>query len=133
MATNRRRRIGGLALAAFVASSGLGIAGCGRSTDTVTTGSAGTTGVTAAQTQTISQTIDWGGCPKDKTNDTYPGDCRDYVDTNGDDICDLSQSDPSDSATAVDLASIGTVSDQSQTGDCPLGPCSVCNICANLG
>ena len=36
----------------------------------------------------------WNSCPKGKVNDTFPGDCRDYIDTNNDRICDRSQVAP---------------------------------------
>jgi hypothetical protein len=41
----------------------------------------------------------WNSCPKGKVNDTYPGDCHDYIDTNKDRICDRSQ--PAPVATAA--------------------------------
>jgi len=37
----------------------------------------------------------WDDCPYGLENDTYPGECPRYVDTNGDGICDHSQPDPS--------------------------------------
>ncbi len=87
-----RRRAGALALVAFVTSSvGLGLAGCS----------------TATTTQ--------NDCPRGLVNDPYPGACREYVDTNGDNICDLSQ----------------TL--QQSNGGCPLEPCVVCGICSALG
>lgn len=38
----------------------------------------------------------WDDCPYGLENDTYPGECPRYVDTNGDGICDHSQPDPSE-------------------------------------
>lgn len=38
----------------------------------------------------------WDDCPYGETNDTYPGDCGMYIDTDNDDICDLSQPVPED-------------------------------------
>lgn len=44
----------------------------------------------------------WDDCPKGVTSDcVYPGDCSRYVDTNGDGICDHSQSDPSATTTTA--------------------------------
>jgi len=42
----------------------------------------------------------WDDCPLGLVDDPYPGACRRYVDTNGDGICDHSQSDPGLTATA---------------------------------
>ncbi|MCX5970182.1 MAG: DUF4405 domain-containing protein [Coprothermobacterota bacterium] len=42
----------------------------------------------------------WDDCPLGLVDDPYPGACRRYVDTNGDGICDHSQSDPSLTAIA---------------------------------
>ncbi len=36
----------------------------------------------------------WDDCPFEEINDTYPGNCERYIDTNQDDICDHSQEDP---------------------------------------
>jgi hypothetical protein len=36
----------------------------------------------------------WNSCPKGRVNCLYPGDCRDYIDTNKDGICDRSQPAP---------------------------------------
>jgi hypothetical protein len=47
----------------------------------------------------------WDSCPKGKFNDYYPGDCRLYVDTNSDGICDLSQINP---AAAVIIPAVTT-------------------------
>lgn len=43
----------------------------------------------------------WNSCPKGKVNDYYPGDCHEYIDTNSDSICDLSQSNPAAVVAAV--------------------------------
>ena len=40
---------------------------------------------------TLAQGQTWNDCPYGKVNDTYPGDCGRYVDTDGDGICDHSQ------------------------------------------
>jgi hypothetical protein len=47
----------------------------------------GSTGIEAARSI-------WNSCTKGRINCYYPGDCRSYIDTNGDQICDRSQSDP---------------------------------------
>ena len=75
----------------------------------------------------------WDNCPKGLVNDPYPGACRRYIDTNGDSICDLSQSKPSDSTTTTALAVTTTTSGTPPTGDCPLGPCSGCGACLGGG
>jgi hypothetical protein len=75
----------------------------------------------------------WDDCPKGLVNDPYPGACRRYVDTNGDGICDLSQSKPSDTTTTTALAVTTTTSGTPPTGDCPLGPCSGCGACLSGG
>jgi hypothetical protein len=57
----------------------------------------------------------WNSCPKGKVNCAYPGDCRDYIDTNNDRICDRSQSAPQ--TTTVTTTSPGSASvDSSITG-----------------
>ncbi len=38
----------------------------------------------------------WDDCPLGKINDVYPGDCRRYIDTDNDGICDRSQPAPED-------------------------------------
>jgi len=38
----------------------------------------------------------WDNCPFDLGDDPYPGECKRYIDTDGDGICDLSQSAPED-------------------------------------
>lgn len=46
----------------------------------------------------------WDSCPLGKVNDTYPGDCANYIDTNNDDVCDRSQTAP---AAAIDGPALG--------------------------
>jgi len=36
----------------------------------------------------------WNDCPYGKIDDTYPGECGRYLDTNNDGVCDHSQRDP---------------------------------------
>lgn len=74
----------------------------------------------------------WDDCPKGLVNDPYPGACRRYVDTNADNICDLSQPKPADTTTTT-LAVTTTTAGEPPTGDCPLGPCAGCGACASLG
>ena len=97
-----------------------------------------------------STALAWDDCPKGLVNDPYPGACRRYVDTNGDNICDLSQSEPvattttttavattststtsttKVAATTSNLATTTTTSGEPPTGDCPLGPCLGCGAC----
>jgi hypothetical protein len=75
----------------------------------------------------------WDDCPKGLVNDPYPGACRRYVDTNGDGICDLSQSESTTTtkATVTTTTAVVTTTAASDppTGDCPLGPCSACGAC----
>jgi len=40
------------------------------------------------------QASSWEDCPFERINDTYPGECGRYTDTNLDAICDLSQTRP---------------------------------------
>jgi hypothetical protein len=75
----------------------------------------------------------WDNCPRGLVNDPYPGACRRYVDTNGDGICDLSQSKPADTTTTTALAVTTTTSGEPPTGDCPLGPCAGCGACFGGG
>jgi hypothetical protein len=90
-----------------------------------------------------SEALAWDNCPKGLVNDPYPGACRRYVDTNGDDICDLSQSEPVESTTTTTtapksetttttLAVTTTTSGEPPTGDCPLGPCAGCGACLSI-
>lgn len=45
----------------------------------------------------------WDNCPFSLEDDPYPGDCKRYIDTDGDGICDLSQPAPEDRNTSVAL------------------------------
>lgn len=45
---------------------------------------------------TPSFALAWDDCPKDKVNDSYPGDCARYIDTDGNGICDHSEPAPED-------------------------------------
>jgi len=44
----------------------------------------------------VSMAQDWNSCPFGLENDPYPGECGRYIDTNQDNICDLSQPKPTD-------------------------------------
>jgi hypothetical protein len=100
-----------------------------------------------------SDALAWDNCPKGLVNDPYPGACRRYVDTNGDAICDLSQSKPVASTTTTQpvtttttettsttkvtaaTGSLGTTtatSGEPPSGDCPLGPCIGCRACVSI-
>lgn len=91
-----------------------------------------------------SDALAWANCPKGLVNDPFPGRCSRYVDTNGDDICDLSQSEPTAATTrttaaqklstsTTSLAVTTTTSGEPPTGDCPLGPCAGCGACLSIG
>ena len=46
---------------------------------------------------TIASTVSaWDDCPFGEVNESYPGTCGRYIDTDGDNICDLSQPPPED-------------------------------------
>jgi hypothetical protein len=92
-----------------------------------------------------SSALAWDNCPKGLVNDPYPGACRRYVDTNGDGICDLSQSEPvqatttttevvkeEEQATTTTAAVVTSTSGEPPTGDCPLGPCANCGACLGI-
>ena len=101
----------------------------------------------------------WDNCPRGVTNCEYPGLCRRYVDTNGDNICDLSQPKPVASTTtslpvsttdtvttsttdttsttkvttaAGSLTTTTAASGEPPTGNCPLGPCIGCRACVSI-
>jgi hypothetical protein len=81
-----------------------------------------------------STALAWDNCPYGLVNDPYPGRCGRYTDTNGDNICDLSQSAPvttttKQTVTTTTLAVATTTSGEPPTGDCPLGPCTTCQAC----
>ena len=127
MVLNRRRRIAAFALVATLAVFGISYGAL------------------------PSKALAWNNCPYGLVNDPYPGECRRYTDTNGDDICDLSQSEPVASTTTTaappstttttqkptttttSLAVATTTSGEPPTGDCPLGPCAGCGACLSIG
>jgi len=45
----------------------------------------------------------WDNCPFALEGDPYPGECKRYIDTDGDGICDLSQPAPEDRDTNISL------------------------------
>jgi len=45
----------------------------------------------------------WDNCPFGFEDDPYPGECKRYIDTDGDGICDLSQPAPEDRDASVTL------------------------------
>ena len=45
----------------------------------------------------------WDNCPFGFEDDPYPGECKRYIDTDGDGICDLSQLAPADRNTNISL------------------------------
>jgi len=52
----------------------------------------------------------WNSCPRGEVNCAYPGECRSYIDTNNDRICDRSQSDPTLTASASSGSSESSIS-----------------------
>ncbi len=46
----------------------------------------------------------WDNCPFGLKDDPYPGECKRYIDTDGDGICDLSQPAPGDRDTNIFLS-----------------------------
>jgi len=44
----------------------------------------------------------WDNCPFGEVNESYPGTCGRYIDTDNDNICDLSQSSPEDRANSLE-------------------------------
>jgi len=46
----------------------------------------------------------WDNCPYGLEDDPYPGECKRYIDTDGDGICDRSQSAPEDRNTDIALS-----------------------------
>jgi hypothetical protein len=54
-----------------------------------------------------------GGCPYGLVNDPYPGQCRQYIDSSGDGICDLSQVAASSSTSSSTSDSTSTSSTDS--------------------
>jgi hypothetical protein len=45
----------------------------------------------------------WDNCPLGLEDDPYPGECKRYIDTDGDGICDLSQPAPEDRDISIPL------------------------------
>ncbi len=65
----------------------------------------------------------WNSCPKGKVNCAYPGDCKSYIDTNNDRICDYSQPAPpatSTTKTTTPTGNTGTSDKEMTTGSAPL-------------
>jgi hypothetical protein len=56
----------------------------------------------------------WEDCPSGLINDTYPGDCGRYTDTNADSLCDYSQTRPT-TTTIPTGATTTTYSDDTTT------------------
>ena len=48
----------------------------------------------------------WDNCPFSLEDDPYPGECKRYIDTDGDGICDLSQPAPEDRDTSIALVAL---------------------------
>ncbi len=62
----------------------------------------------------------WNSCPRGQTDCTYPGECRSYIDTNNDGICDRSQpnpelADPAEEADDNNAPLIATAVDEGKT------------------
>ena len=117
-------------MTALVAASGAGLAGCGAYVST-NTGAADTGTATGSDTN-ASESYEVA-CRRGIVNDPYPGVCHDYVDTDSNGICDLSELVQTDSAQVSTLATTDDDQEGSGLEGCPLAPCVVCGICANLG
>jgi hypothetical protein len=52
----------------------------------------------------------WNSCPRGQVDCAFPGKCRLYIDTNGDSLCDRSQSDPAASAAGTGTDSTSVIS-----------------------
>jgi hypothetical protein len=48
----------------------------------------------------------WNSCDRGRVNCVYPGDCRSYIDTNKDSICDRSQSNPALKTTTASSSNL---------------------------
>jgi len=66
-------------------------------------------------TMTIIPAIAWNDCPKNLTNDPYPGKCNKYIDTDNDGICDHSQPPPEERVTTASTP--GSTPTQASTDD----------------
>ena len=60
----------------------------------------------------ISTAVAWDNCPFGETNDTYPGNCGRYIDTDNDGICDLSQPSPENRVEQKERVESGNASIQ---------------------
>jgi hypothetical protein len=69
----------------------------------------------------------WDNCPKGLANDPYPGACRRYVDTNGDDV-NHHQGDDRGRKSGHDQRRLGRAADR----QLPLGPCISCRACVSI-
>ena len=59
----------------------------------------------------------WDNCPFGEINESYPGTCGRYIDTDNDNICDLSQSPPTLRAQLDDDSNEASQNDQSDSSD----------------
>ena len=64
----------------------------------------------------ISTVIAWDNCPFGEINDTYPGNCGRYIDTDSDGICDLSQPAPEDRVEQKEGIEGGNLSIKMESG-----------------
>lgn len=60
----------------------------------------------------ISTVVAWDNCPFGEINDTYPGNCGRYIDTDNDGICDLSQPAPENRVEQKEEIESGNASTQ---------------------
>jgi len=58
--------------------------------------------------KTDEQTVSWNDCPKGLTYDPYPGECKDYIDTDHDGYCDHSEPPPWERSTATNFQTLQT-------------------------
>jgi len=63
----------------------------------------------------VSMAQAWDSCPFGLENDPYPGECGRYIDTNQDNICDLSQTAPIDESSKPNEEVIKNDSSQNNT------------------
>ena len=64
----------------------------------------------------ISTVIAWDNCPFGEINDTYPGNCGRYIDTDNDGICDLSQPAPENRVEQKEGTESGNTSIKMESG-----------------
>ena len=64
----------------------------------------------------ISTVVAWNNCPFGEINETYPGNCGRYIDTDDDGICDLSQPAPENRVEQKEGTESGNASIKMESG-----------------